>query len=383
MAGFALDDHAGDEGLQPADPLQRDLRFDQDEARAAGAEEIEAGIEPRGDLDLTAGHGQIGDHADRDAEVCHTRLPRAQTASIGKRNGDRFAAGQRQGLGSEERNRRTGGERFAVHPEIIESHRALDEGVEAGDVDLDPARTHGDGRSGDGPEARTGLEQFVFAGLDREVDVGLALRRKRLLAHAADFDPAVGDRRAAVERLGLLGDQADAEGCFRRGQNRARVESGEFVTRRSVALPRVDRVAGNERGETARPLQGKFGTLDPEIGRLHGEARGELFQTHGDDGLFEFRVEIDLGYRAGDHAAENQRRLPLLHTGRVGELDPYLRSERVAVVEIHPDRGAEGDEGEKPGQRNAPPLAHDPAVVLRDVLPVTHPFASRQIMRTS
>ena len=384
VSGVAFNDHAGDQSLESADALERNFRLDENETRAAGAQEIETRIELRGDFHLPPGHGKPADHADGDTEVCHARMPGAQTASVGESDDDGFAASFGQGLGLEQRDHLTLGERFSFHPEIIEGHPALDEGVETGHVHFDPAWSHADRRCGHGPETRTRLEQAVFALLDGKFDVGFALGRERLLAHASDFDPAVSHGRAAVERLGLLRFQADPERCLIGRQHGAGIEPGELVTSRTRSLPRPDRVPRDERGQSACALQREFGTLDPEIRRFHGKTRREFFQAHCDDGLVEFFVEVDLGYRAGDHAAENERRLSLLHARRVIETDPDFRAERPEVIAIHPDRGPERDDRKKPRERNPPALADNLAVILRRRgLRLAHDFASRQILRTS
>ena len=194
---------------------------------------------------------------------------------------------------------------------------------------------------------------------------------------------AVKDEGAAHERLALFRNQTDADACFIvRKQGTVR-ESGEMQAPLARALAGVQRVAFDQRSQSAGPLQGELRLLDPEIGRLDSQTRSELFQTHRDDGLVEFLVEMHLGHRAGHNAAEDERRLALLHAGRIGETDFDLRPERIEVVEIHPRRSRQSDDGEKPRPRNTASPADNLSVVLWSVHRPAQARAPRHIMRIS
>ena len=132
-------------------------------------------------------------------------------------------------------------------------------------------------------------------------------------------------------------------------QQRGDLEAGELHTALAFAFLHADRVALDQRGQTGRALQGKFRLLNPELGGLHGQTGGKLFQSDVDDGLVEIPVEMHLGYNAGRDTTENQPRLSRFHPGCFREADGDLGADRIDVLEIHPAGSGQGDQREKPG----------------------------------
>ena len=87
-AGFAIDDHASDDGFEPAHAFKRNFGFNQGESRPGETQEIEARIEPRDDLDFSIDGFELCHHADRNAEIGQSRLAGPQAATVLKRDGN-------------------------------------------------------------------------------------------------------------------------------------------------------------------------------------------------------------------------------------------------------------------------------------------------------
>ena len=251
----AFDIDPAHQRFQTAHALEGNRRPDEREPGSPAAEEVVAGIEPRGDEDFSVSRFHVLDKTDRDAKIAELGLPGEQPLAVWKFDEDRRRSGPRGALVGKELEARTVFRRLAGRPEDIECHPAFPERLDSGNLDIQHPRPRLDRRRGNPPEFRVRGERPREFLPDHERQRRPVVFVERFFFDATNDDSAQEDGRAFVDGRDFLRMERDGQALFLR-HGLGRIASDKPVGGPGgVAHSAVDIDSGNDRFDSRNALQ--------------------------------------------------------------------------------------------------------------------------------